>query len=65
METKDTSEKTAPSAAPSQPAQKPRPVEPEPGEPVPSVPLSGTGDDLLEGLEAAFSGLSVAGPEGK
>ena len=29
------------------------------------MPLSGPGADLLEGLEAAFSGLSVGGPEGK
>ena len=29
------------------------------------MPLSGLGDDSLEGLRAAFSGLSVRGPEGK
>ena len=29
------------------------------------MPLSGPGDDSLEGLRAAFSGLSVGGPEGK
>ena len=29
------------------------------------MPLSGLGDDSLEGLGAAFSGLSVGGPEGK
>ena len=29
------------------------------------MPLSGLGDDSLEGLRAAFSGLSVGGPEGK
>ena len=29
------------------------------------MPLSGLGDDSLEGLSAAFSGLSVGGPEGK
>ena len=29
------------------------------------MPLSGLGDDYLEGLRAAFSGLSVRGPEGK
>ena len=65
METKDTAEKTAPSAAPAKPAPKPRPGEPEPEEPVPSVPLSGPEEDSLEGLGAAFSGLHVGGPEGK
>ena len=65
METKDTTERTAPSVAPARPAPKPRPVEPEPEEPVPSVPLSGLGDDSLEGLGAAFSGISVGRPEGK
>ena len=65
MDTKDTAEKTAPSAAPAKPAPKPRPGEPEPKEPVPSVPLSGRGDYSLEGLGAAYSGLSVGGPEGK
>ena len=65
MDTKDTAEKTAPSVAPAKPAPKPRPGEPEPEEPVPSVPLSGLGDDPLEDLGAAFSGLSVEGPEGK
>ena len=29
------------------------------------MPLSGLGDDSLEGLRAAFSGLSFGGPEGK
>ena len=29
------------------------------------MPLSGLGDDSLEGLTAAFSGLSVRGREGK
>ena len=29
------------------------------------MPLSGLADDALEGLRAAFSGLSVRGPEGK
>ena len=37
----------------------------EPEREEPSVPLSGLGDDFLEGLGAAFSGLSVGGPEGK
>ena len=64
MDTKDTAEKTAPSVAPAKPAPAPKPAgEPEPEEPVPSVPLSGLGDDSLEG--AAFSVLSVGGPEGK
>ena len=66
MDTKDTAEQTAPSVAPLKPAPAPKPAgEPEPEEPVPSVPLSGLGDDSLEGLGAAFSGLSVGGPEGK
>ena len=39
--------------------------EPEPEEPVPSASLRGLGDDSLEGLGAAFSVLSVGGPEGK
>ena len=65
MDTKDTVEKTAPSAGPAKPSLKPRPDEPEPEEPVPSVPVGGPGNDLLEGLGAAFSGLSVGGPEGK
>ena len=65
MDTKDTAAKAAPLAAPAKPALKPRPVEPEPEEPVPSVPFSGPGDDSLEGLGAAFSGLSIGGPEGK
>ena len=52
--------------APAKPAPGPKPAgEPEPEEPVPSPPLSGLGDDSLEGLRAAFSGLSVGGPEGK
>ena len=29
------------------------------------MPLSGLGDDSLEALRAASSGLSVGGPEGK
>ena len=29
------------------------------------MPLRGLGDDSVEGLRAAFSGLSVRGPEGK
>ena len=29
------------------------------------MPLSGLGDDSLEGLRAAFSGFSVGGYEGK
>ena len=61
MDTKDAAEKTAPSVAPAKPAPEPKPA----GEPEPSVPLSGLGDDSLEGLRAAFSGLSVGGPEGK
>ena len=69
MDTKDTAEKTAPSVvrsvAPAKPAPKPRPGESETEEPVPSVPLSGLGDDSLEGLGAALSGLSVGGPECK
>ena len=65
MDTKDTDEKTAQSGAPAKPAPAPKPArEPEPQEPVPSVPLSGLGDGSLEGLGAAFSGLSVGGPEG-
>ena len=66
MDTKDTAETTAPSVAQAKPAPAPKPAgEPEPEEPVPSVPLSGLGDHFLEGLRAAFSGLSVAGPEGR
>ena len=66
MDTKDTAGKTATSVAPAKPAPAPKPAgEPEPEEPVPSVPVSGRGDDSLEGLGAAFSGLSVGGPEGK
>ena len=66
MDTKDTAKTTAPSVAPAKPAPAPKPAaEPEPEEPVPSVPLSGLGDDSLEGLRAGFSGLSVGGPEGK
>ena len=66
MDTKDIVKKTGPSLAPAKPALAPEPAgEPEPGEPVPSVPLSGLGDDSLEGLGAAFSGLSVGGPEAK
>ena len=66
MDTKDTAETTAPSVAPAKPALAPKPAgEPEPEETVPSVPVSGLGDDSLEGLRAAFSVLSVGGPEGK
>ena len=66
MDTKDTAETTAPSVAPAKPAPAPKPAgEPEPEEPVPSGPLSGLGDDSLEGLRTAFSGLTVRGPEGK
>ena len=66
MDTKDTAETTAPSLAPAKPAPGPKPAgKPEPEEPVPSVPLSGLGDDSLEGLRAALSGLSVRGPEGE
>ena len=66
MDTKDTAETTAPSVAPAKPAPAPKSAgEPEPEEPVPSVPLSGLGDDSLEGLRAAFSGLTVGGLEGK
>ena len=66
MDTKDTAATTAPSVAPAKPAPAPNSAaEPEPEGPLPSVPLSGLGDDSLEGLRAAFSGLSVEGPEGK
>ena len=66
MDTQDTAETTAPSLAPAKPAPAPKPAgEPGPEEPVPSVPLSGLGDDSMEGLRAAFSGLSVRGPGGK
>ena len=65
MDTKDSAEKTAPSVAPATPAPKQIPGELKPEEPVLSVPLSGLGDDSLEGLGAAFSALSVKGPEGK
>ena len=65
MDTKDTAERRAPSVAPGGPAPKPRLDETGPEEPVPSVPFSGLGDNSLEGLGAAFSGLSVRGPEGK
>ena len=51
---------------PAMPAPELKPAgEPEPDVPVPSVPLSGLGEDSLEGLGAALSGLSVGGPEGK
>ena len=65
MDTKDTAEKTVPSVAPAKPTPRPRPGEPEPEDPAPSVPLSGLGDDSLEGFKAAFTRLSVRGPEGK
>ena len=66
MDTKDTAVTTELSVAPAKPAPAPKPAgEPEPEEPVPSVPLSGLGDDSLEGLRAAFSGLTVRGPDGK
>ena len=65
MHSKHTAEKTAPSVAPAKPAPKPRPGEPQPEGPVPSLSLSGLGDDSMEGLGAAPSGLSVGGPEGK
>ena len=66
MDTKDTAEATAPAVAPAKQAPAPKPAgEPEPEEPVPSVPLSGLGDDSLEGLRAAFSVPSVGGLEGK
>ena len=66
MDTKDTAQTTAPSVAPAKPAPARKPAgEPEPEEPVPSVPLSGLGDDSLEGSRSAPSGLSVGGPEGK
>ena len=66
MDAKDTADTTAPAVAPAKPALAPKPAgEPEPEEPVPSVPLSGLRDSSLEGLRAAFSGLSVRGPEGR
>ena len=65
MDTKDTAEMTAPSAAPAKPAPKPKPGEPEPEEHVPSVPLGGPWDDWLEGLGAAFSGLCIGGEKEK
>ena len=65
MDTKDTAEATAPSVAPVKPAPAPKPAgEPEHEEPVPPVPLRGLRDDSLEGLRAAFSSLSLRGPEG-
>ena len=66
MDTKDTVETTAPSVAPAKQAPAPNPAgEPELEEPVPSVPLTGLRDHSLEGLRAAFSVLSIRGPEGK
>ena len=65
MDTKDTAEEIAPSAAPAKLAPKPRPGEPEPEEPVPSVSLSGLGEVSLEGLGVASRGLSVGAAEGK
>ena len=66
MDTKDTAETTAPSVAPAKPAPAPKPAgELELEEPVPSVPLSGLGMIPWRARRAAFSGLSVGGPEGK
>ena len=65
MDTKDTTEKTGPSAAPAILAAKPIPGEPEPEDPVPSVPLYGLGDNSLVGFGVAFSRLTVGAPEGK
>ena len=66
MDTMDTIETTEPSVAPAKPAPAPKHAgEPETEEPVPSVPLRGLADDSMEGLRAAFSGLTVRGPEGK
>ena len=66
MDTKDTAERTAPSAAPAKLTPEPKNAgEPEPDEPVPSVPVSGLVDDSLESLGAAFSRLWVKEPEGK
>ena len=66
VDTKDTAERTAPSVAPAKLAPAPKPAgAPEPEEPVPSVPLSGLGDNSLEGFGAAFSGLSLGRFAGK
>ena len=66
MDIEDTAGKTTPSVALAKPAPAPIPAgEPEREEPVPSVPLSGLGDDSLEGCGAAFRGLSDGGPAGK
>ena len=66
MDTKDTPKKRAPPLVPAKPVPAPKPPgEHEPEEAVPLVALSGLGEDSLEGLGAAFSGLSVEGPAGK
>ena len=66
MDTKDTVETTEPLVAPAKPAPAPKPAgELEHEDLVPSVPLSGLGNDSLQGLRAAFSGLTIRGPEGK
>ena len=65
MDTQDTAETTAASVAPAKPAPAPKLAgEPEPQVLVPSLPLSRLRKDSLDGLEVAFSGPSVGGPEG-